>query len=38
MIVVQPDRQREHLGWFTYARKPVAVRVKRAWQAGDDDE
>lgn len=38
MLVVQPDTNRQELGWFTYAPKPVAVRVKDAWRAWDDEE
>lgn len=38
MLVVQPDSNRQELGWFTYAPKPVAVRVKDAWRAWDDEE
>lgn len=28
MLVIQPDKNRKHLGWFIYAPKPIGVRRK----------
>lgn len=38
MIVVQPDRDRQEIGYMTFARKPVVVSVRESWRGYDDDE
>lgn len=38
MLVVQPDRNRQDIGYMTYARKPVAVGIKESWRGDDEDD
>lgn len=38
MLVVQPDRNRQEIGYMTYARKPAFVGVKESWRSYDEVE
>lgn len=38
MIVVQPDRDRQEIGYMTFARKPVVVGVRESCRDYDDDD
>ena len=38
MVVVQPDRNRQEIGYMTYARKAAFVGVKESWRGYDEDE
>lgn len=38
MLVVQPDRDRQDIGYMTYALKPVAVGIKESRRGDDEDE